>query len=444
MPAFSQRYPFLLLLSCLLLRPVAAAQERLVVLDSGTEIPVTVYPAGTGERLLLWLPSEFGLSPRQAPVARALAEHGIEVWIPDLHGAWFLAPGRYSLNQVPPEAVAELLGHAVESGRQVFVMASGRTAGLALRALRLYQQQRDDTGRIGGLIAVGPRLFLRTPQGGEPAELLPITHASNVPIYILQPRDAGGFWHLRKVIEPLQAGGAPVFTHVLEGVRDGFNLRDDPNPDEVAATERLPRLITQAMDLLTPLGGLPAEPARLSGEDRPPEAERRRTLLTPYRPPAEAPPLHLPLLDGGEMDLSTLRGQVVLVNFWAIWCPPCVEELPSLQRLKEKRRARGLEILAVEVGDGPEQIRAFLADKQVNFPVLLDRHGKALGRWGVYAFPTTFLVDRQGRLRYAGFGAFAWDSPELLELLDPVLDEQDPEARGPNWLSQPDAEIRPH
>ncbi|RMG34036.1 MAG: TlpA family protein disulfide reductase [Gammaproteobacteria bacterium] len=411
--------PFLLLLSVAGL----AAEERTIGLPSGDQIPLTVYPATGGDRLLLWLPSEFGLSPRQRPVAEALAKQGIEVWIPDLHAAWFLAAGRYSLNEIPPAAITELVHRAVASGRKVFLMAPGRTAGLALRALRRYQQKYPDTDRIGGLITVGPRLFLRTPQGGEPVELLPIARASNVPLYILQPRNAGGFWHLRELIEPLEAGGAPVYTHILEGVRDGFNLRDDPNPQEEALTTRLPTLIEQAMDLLEPAGGLPAHAAPLPGEDRAPEVAERSTLLNPYPEGVMAPPLRLPLLGGGSKNLEALRGRPVLVNFWAVWCPPCVEELPSLQRLRDKRRAAGLEILAVEVGDAPAKVEEFLANKAVDFPVLLDPQGNALARWGVHAFPTTFVIDRQGRIRYAGFGAFTWDSPEMLELLDPLLGE---------------------
>lgn len=416
------RPSFLVLLFSLLFSIVGqATEERTVTLQSGDEIPLTVYPAAGGDRLLLWLPSEFGLSPRQRPVAEALARQGIEVWIPDLHAAWFLAAGRYSLNAVPPAAITELVHQAVASGRKVFLMAAGRTAGLALRALRRYQQKYQDTDRIGGLITVGPRLFLRTPQGGEPAELLPIARASNVPIYILQPRNAGGFWYLRELIEPLQAGGAPVYTHILEGVRDGFNLRDDPDPQEERITARLPGIIEQAMALLEPAGGLPARAAPLPGEDQGPEVARQNTLLNPYPEGVKAPPLRLPLLDGGEKDIAQLRGKLVLVNFWAIWCPPCVEELPSLQRLHDKRESAGLEILAVEVGDAPERVKDFLADKAVFFPVLLDPEGKALASWGVHAFPTTFVIDRQGHIRYAGFGAFAWDSPEMLELLDPLL-----------------------
>ena len=413
----------LILLLWLLSQPLLAAETQEIELPSGESVPLTVFPGKGGDRLLLWLPSEFGLSPRQHATAEALAAQGVTVWLPDLHAAWFLAPGRYSLNGVPPQAIAELLARAAESGRKVFVMAPGRSVGLALRALRRYQQSGRDTAAIRGLIAIGPRLFRRTPQGGEATEFLPVVDASNLPIFILQPRNAGGFWGAREVIERLQAGGAPVFVRVLPGVRDAFNRREDTTAAEEETTRRLPAMVLEAMRQLDPLGGLPARAVPLAGEDAAPEAAMGGSLLRPRTPPEAAPPLRLPGLDGRTIDLGDARGKVVLVNFWATWCPPCVEEIPSLQRLYRARRDQGLEILAVEVGESPEQVRAFLADKPVDFPVLLDPDGKALAAWGVHAFPTTFVLDRRHRIRFGGFGAFEWDRPEVMETLDRLLGE---------------------
>ncbi len=92
---------------------------------------------------------------------------------------------------------------------------------------------------------------------------------------------------------------------------------------------------------------------------------------------------------------------------------PCVEEIPSLHRLYERLQPQGLEILAVDVGESVETIEAFLKDKAIAFPVLTDETGDALRRWGVYRFPTTLVIDRTQRIRYAVFGAFDWSSPEV-------------------------------
>jgi thiol-disulfide isomerase/thioredoxin len=147
-------------------------------------------------------------------------------------------------------------------------------------------------------------------------------------------------------------------------------------------------------------------------------------LLKPYRGKRDTPPLSLETLDGGRMELEDHLGRVVVLNFWATWCPPCVEEIPSLERLRELRHDRGLEVLSVDVGEKPGEVRAFLEDKPVNYPVALDPEAAAFKAWNSYAFPTTFILDREHRIRYAVFGAFAWDAQEVLDAVDALLGEQ--------------------
>jgi thiol-disulfide isomerase/thioredoxin len=136
-----------------------------------------------------------------------------------------------------------------------------------------------------------------------------------------------------------------------------------------------------------------------------------------------APALALPSLDGGEVRLERLRGRVVLVNFWAVWCPPCRKEMPSMARLAKKLGDRPFTILAVNAGESPDDIHAFLKQVPVNFPILLDAEGKHLKPWQVFAFPTSFVVDKQGRLRLGLFGSIEWDSPETIAKLEALLNE---------------------
>lgn len=140
-------------------------------------------------------------------------------------------------------------------------------------------------------------------------------------------------------------------------------------------------------------------------------------------PAKPARPLALPDLDGGTVNLEQLRGRVVLVNFWAVWCPPCRKEMPSMARLGEKLKDRAFTILGVNVGESREEIRAFLRQVPVNFPILLDSEGERLKPWQVFAFPTSYVVDKKGQVRLGLFGSIEWDAPDVVEKLEKLLAE---------------------
>ncbi len=142
-------------------------------------------------------------------------------------------------------------------------------------------------------------------------------------------------------------------------------------------------------------------------------------------PGKPAPAMSLATLDGGRLRLDQLRGKVVLVNFWAVWCPPCRKEMPSMGRLAEKLAGRPFAILGVNMGDTPDDIRGFLKQVPVSFPILLDSEGGQLKPWQVFAFPTSYVVDKQGRIRLGLFGSIEWDNPEALAQLEALLAEPD-------------------
>ncbi len=401
---------------------VGAVEEQRTVRFADTEIAVQVY-AANGGRVVVWLPPEEGPAPRQLPTAEALARRGIEVWLPDLHSAWFLAPGAYSLGEVEPGAIAALVDAAAAGGRTVYLMAGARTGQLALAGLRAWQASPGSAGKVGGAILLYPKLYARTPQGGEDAAFSEVVRATNAPVFVLQPELSSGWWRIGTVADALRTGGAPVYVQKLPGVSDGFETRGQTRPGELDMTARLPAIVERALTLLDAYGPAPRAAAKLDGAASRREAGPGSELLRPVAEPFPAPPLALPDLAGSAVDLASRRGRVVLVNFWATWCPPCVEEIPSLNRLHERLAPRGFEVLAVDVGESWEQVQDFLRERPVQFPVLLDTTGEAFKRWKAYAFPTSLLLDRQHRVRYAVYGAFAWDSPEVIEVVSRLLDE---------------------
>jgi len=401
---------------------LAGTAEQRASRFADTEIPVRVFPA-EGSRLAIWLPPEEGPAPRQLPTADALAQRGIEVWMPDLHAAWFLAPGTQSLAAVEPAAIAALIDAAAATGKTVYLLAGGRTAQLALEGVRAWQASSASAGSVGGAVLLYPKLYARTPQGGEDAEFSAAVRGTNAPLFVLQPELSSGWWRIGTVAEALRTGGASVYVQKLAGVSDGFEAREETRPGELEMTARLPAIVDRALTLLGVYGAAPRAAADVDRSARAGRAEPAGELLRPVAEPFPAPPLALPDLAGVAVDLATRRGRVALVNFWATWCPPCVEEIPSLNRLHERLAPLGFEVLAVDVGETAEQVQEFLRERPVEFPVLLDAAGETFKRWKAYAFPTSLLLDRQHRVRYAVYGALAWDSPEVIEVVSGLLAE---------------------
>jgi peroxiredoxin len=133
------------------------------------------------------------------------------------------------------------------------------------------------------------------------------------------------------------------------------------------------------------------------------------------RPGTAAPDLRLPSLAGGEVDLAAYRGRVVLLNFWATWCPPCVAEMPSLERLHRALGPEGLAVVTVSADDDVAGLRDFVKRNGITLPVLLDPDGRVAGRaYGTTAYPETFVLDGSGILLQHYVGPARWDAPEAL------------------------------
>jgi peroxiredoxin len=122
-------------------------------------------------------------------------------------------------------------------------------------------------------------------------------------------------------------------------------------------------------------------------------------------------------IDGKEYRLSQFRGKVVIVNFWATWCPPCREEMPSMDRAYEKLKKSGILILAINIGEDEDAIFKFTADYPVNFPLLMDQDSRVINQWPVTALPTTYVVDPKGHIVYRAIGSREWDDEVLLKKL---------------------------
>jgi len=120
-------------------------------------------------------------------------------------------------------------------------------------------------------------------------------------------------------------------------------------------------------------------------------------------------------LDGEFVSLSDFKGRVVMINFWATWCPPCRKEMPSMQRAWEVYQKNNVMMLAVHIGGDVDEIWSFVSEFNLDFPVLIDADSKVSNAWPILGIPTSFIIDKQGRIAYRAIGGREWDSPELLD-----------------------------
>ena len=119
--------------------------------------------------------------------------------------------------------------------------------------------------------------------------------------------------------------------------------------------------------------------------------------------------------------LSGLKGKVVFLNFWASWCGPCREEMPSMEALYNQYRDKGLEIIAVNIQESNEQVLAFMKTNGLSFPAALDSDGKVSATYGIQAIPASFIIDREGKIIARKVGSINWNTPKVRAAMERVL-----------------------
>ena len=140
--------------------------------------------------------------------------------------------------------------------------------------------------------------------------------------------------------------------------------------------------------------------------------------------PDVVPLFELEDFDGNLVSLEEQRGKVVMINFWATWCPPCVDEMPAMDALKTALSDKPFEILAVNMAEDREAIATFLERTgfELGFPLLLDPGGVVADKYAVRGLPATMLVDPTGKFAFGGVGPRKWDSAEVIAEIMPLFD----------------------
>lgn len=128
-------------------------------------------------------------------------------------------------------------------------------------------------------------------------------------------------------------------------------------------------------------------------------------------------------LNNEKVDINSFKSKVVFINFWASWCGPCRKEMPAMEKLYNKYKKKGFVILAINYMEKKEKAKSFIEEMQLTFPALLDLDGSVSKLFKVYALPSSFFIDKKGRIRGVAYGAREWNRHGAMEIVEQLLGE---------------------
>jgi thiol-disulfide isomerase/thioredoxin len=416
-------------LTLLFLLVAAGARADFVIpLDGADQLDVRVFGAEGSGPLILWLVNQYGELETPNALIHSLVERGATVWRVDLLDSLLLQRSSEALRSLDGQPVSALLQAAVASGRgPIAAVACDRMAAPLLRGLRDWQQGAEDPSAVAGGILFFPNLYRGTPIAGEDPELLGIVPATNMPLVVFQPELGSNRDRFGALLNILHAAGSPAYGWLVPQVRDYYLLYSEA-PENLAlesSAGQMPDEVRAALadtpgQLLTAVWLLAQTPR--SGEVLPLDAAAERPIAPAYglieRQPRPAPGYDLVDARGTRHQLADSLGRVTLVNFWATWCPPCVHEIPSMNRLAAAYDEDEFAIVSINFREDPEHVLQFMREVNVDFPVLMDEDGAVSRDWGVFAFPSSFILDRDGRIRYSVNTAIEWDTDTVRNVID--------------------------
>jgi thiol-disulfide isomerase/thioredoxin len=395
-----------------------AAAEIIVPVSDDVEITISRYPA-QGEYLVIWLAPEYGFRSAHHALAHRMPEQGIEVWQADIVESLFLPQGSSSLKQLDGKYVADLVEYAHEhTGRKIAIVGDSYAAMSALLGARLWQSRNQDDPYLIGAVLFTPYSYAYIPPLGLAPEYLPIVESTNIPLAIYQAQNSGIAGQFDELLGRLRTNDSPIYTRLVPNVMSLF-YEEEPTPAMKQSAQPIPASIRQLLPVLD-RHGVPASPVPLkkalqikSGID---------IYLKDFNGISEPEAFTLTDINGNTTAKTDFTGKVTVVNFWATWCPPCIEEIPSLNRLNEKMEGQPFELISINYAEDKNAVSRFMEQVKVDFPVLLDRSGSTAHRWNVITYPSTFVIDRQGKFRYGVNAAIEWDAPELIRKLELLMD----------------------
>jgi len=371
----------------------------------------------------LWILPGYLHKDRFYDFSQRLSQLGIEVWLVDITDNLFLQKSVNSTRQLTGQYIAELITviHQ-QTNKNVLLVAESYSAIPVLRAARLWQNSTPSKRYLTGAVLFSPNLFVAIPSLGEQPKFVDIANNTSIPILLYQSEKSNTRGQLPELISRLQNSNASVFTSVLKDAIAIFYLADS-SPETLHNLEFLPKKIVSSLTLLQ------SSPLPIFNNDKTVTPPNTTTVARPRARPldsalvkytAKNKPLNIKLQDvyGKDFVKTNYKNKITIVNFWASWCKPCLEEIPSLNRLQATMKNKPFEIISINYGEKPETIKKFMKQVRIDFPVLIDESGEQAVKWNVYAFPSTFVIGPDGEFHYGVNAGILWDTPEVINTLN--------------------------
>lgn len=399
------------------MNPVFAENEITVPVSSGDEITVETFPA-KGKYLILWLAPEYGIRGGHRSLARLLTHENIEVWQANIAESLFMPQGTASLKKLNGTRVAELIHYAHKtSGKKIIVLGDSYASLSVLRGVHQWQQKKQLKPYLIGAILFSPYTYSSIPPLGQLPEYMPIVSATNIPLMIYQAKRGGTYSQFKTLVSKLEQHGSPIYTRFLPNIMSLF-YEEKPTKQMIEQVKPITSNIKKIIRVLE-THPVPEKPIALKKQKK--IKSGIDIYLKKYN--GDISPLAIKLEDahGNLVVKNNYKGQITVINFWATWCPPCVQEIPSLNRLKNKMKGLPFELISINYAEERKTILKFMEKINVEFPVLLDKDGDFAKKWNVITYPSTFIIDKEGKIKYGVNAAIEWDNPEFIKKIKSLL-----------------------
>ena len=405
--------------------PLCFAEEELafpaseidVTAHDGTDLNLHHYPA-QGDYLIIWVASGYGLSPRDVRLAKGLAQQGLEVWQIDFAQALFQVGGSNFMRRLNPNYVVDLIHAAhTRTHKHVILLSHSYGAIPTLRGATLWQQTANHDGRLTGVVLLSPDLYASIPELGLAPNYLPIATATTIPLVIYQAGKRGNASQFPHLLQQLTRSNHNVFFKLMPTITSPMY----PGDTSRATLQLLPKLPRELASMIRMLDKLPAPTTTPVYSFHPKNEARLDSRLKPYRAQPKPNAISLRSADNRHYKISDYTGKVSVINFWATWCRPCREEIPSLNRLRKTMHGKPFQLISINYAENADTVKAFLKQVKVEYPVLLDSKGETSAKWKVIAYPSTFVIGSDGKIHYGVNAAIEWDAPGVIRLLEGLM-----------------------